>query len=116
MIVEISKEEAQELMEKAAKFLAERKMGSVSLMVIESLRPLHFIGSQLLYMLAPFAELIFNPTEYQKLACALENNENISYLLNQIDKYDAEFHIKFKDEKRKIKELKKKKKELKKKI
>lgn len=113
MIVEISKEEAQELMDKVAKFFTERRLGSASLMVIESLRPLHFIGSQLLYMIAPFAELIFNPTEYQKFACTLENDENITYLLNQIDKYDAEFHLKLKEEKRKIKELKKKKKALK---
>lgn len=116
MIVEISKEEAQELMDKAAKFVAERRMGSASIMFIESVRPLHFIASQFLYMIAPFAELIFNPIEYQKFACSLENDENISYLLNQIDKYDAEFHIKLKEEKRKIKELKRKKKALKKKI
>ena len=112
MIVEISKEEAQELLDKAARFIAERRMGSPAIMFIESVRPLHFLASQFLYMIAPFAELMFNPTEYQKFACTLENEENVAYLLDQIDKYDAEFHKKWKEEKRKIKELRKKKKAL----
>jgi len=113
MIVEISKEESQELMDRVAKFLAERRLGSASMMFIESLRPLHFIGSQLLYMLSPFAELIFKPNEYQKFACALENEKNVAYLLDRIDNYDVEFHKKWKAEKRKLKELKKKKRALK---
>ncbi|MBC8527681.1 MAG: hypothetical protein ISS28_00765 [Candidatus Cloacimonetes bacterium] len=114
MIVEISKEEAQELMDKAARFIAERRMGSPALMFIESVRPLHFIASQFLYMIAPFAELIFNPQEYQKFACAIEKDENIKFLLEKLDEYDSEFHQKWKEEKRKIKELKNKKKALKK--
>jgi len=113
MIVEISKEEAQEIMDKIAKFLARRRLGSASIMFIESLRPLHFIGSQLLYMLSPFAELIFEPNEYQKLACALKDEKNVAYILDQIDNYDIEFHKKWKEKKRKLKILKKKKRALK---
>lgn len=113
MIVEVSREEAQELLDRVAKFIAERRMGSAAIMFIESLRPLHFIGSQLLYMLSPFAEIIFKPAEYQKFACTLEDEENIRYLLDQIDKYDAEFHKKWQEDKKKQKELKRKKKALK---
>jgi hypothetical protein len=114
MIVEVSKEESQELLDKAARFLAERRMGSPAIMFIESVRPLHFLASQFLYAIAPFAELIFSATEYQKFACSLEKEENVAYLLEQIDRYDIEFHEKLKEEKKKIKELKKKKKALKK--
>lgn len=112
MIVEVSKEEAHELLDRVARFIAERRMGSAAIMFIESLRPLHFIGSQLLYMISPFAEIIFKAEEYQKFACALEDEENIRYLLDQIDKYDAEFHKLWREEKKREKELKKKKKVL----
>ncbi|HEX37662.1 MAG TPA: hypothetical protein ENG70_02225 [Candidatus Cloacimonetes bacterium] len=116
VIVEISKEDAYELMDRTAKFIVERRMGSAALLFIESLRPLNFIASQILYLVAPFAEIIFKPKEYQKFACALENDENIKYLMDKIDELDAEYHKKIKAEKKKAKELKLKKKELKKKL
>ena len=114
MILEISKKEAHKLMDKAAKFVLERKMGSASIMFVESVMPLNFLASQFLYFIAPFAELIFKADEYQKLACAIEDKENIKYLIKKMDEYDAEFHKKLKEEKRKRKEIKMKKKALKK--
>ncbi len=116
VIVEVSKDDAHELMDRTAKFIAERRMGSAAILLIESLKPLNFIASQVLYMIAPFAELIFKHKEYQKFACSLEDDENVKYLLNKIDEKDAEFHKKLKAEKKKAKELKKKKKELKNKV
>lgn len=116
VIVEISKDDAHELMDRTAKFIAERRMGSAAILLIESLKPLNFIASQILYMIAPFAELIFKPEEYQKFACSLENRDNVKYLINKIDEVDADFHRKLKAEKKKAKELKKKKKLLKNKV
>lgn len=92
MIVEISQERAQEIVEKVAYFIASRRMASAAIMTIESLRPLHNIGSQVLYFLAPFAELIFNPKEYQEFAALLEKDENIKLLLQRIDELDVEIH------------------------
>ncbi|MBN2017220.1 MAG: hypothetical protein JW794_03680 [Candidatus Cloacimonetes bacterium] len=116
LIVEVSKDDAHELMDRTAKFIVERRMGSAAILLIESLRPLNFIASQILYMIAPFAEIIFKPDEYQKFACSLEDTENVKYLINKIDEKDAEFHKKLKADKKKARELKKKKKELKKKV
>ena len=116
VIVEVSKEDAHELMDRTAKFIAERRMGSAAILLIESFKPLNFIASQILYMIAPFAELIFKPKEYQKFACSLEDSDNVKYLINKIDEMDADFHKKLKADKKKAKELKKKKKELKNKL
>jgi len=116
VIVEISKDDAHELMDRTAKFIAERRMGSAAILLIESLKPLNFIASQILYMIAPFAELIFKPEEYQKFACSLENRDNVKYLINKIDEVDADFHRKWKADKKKAKDLKKKKKLLKNKV
>ena len=104
MIVEISKERAAELAEKIARFIVERKMASAAILTIESLKPLNYIGSQFLYAIAPFAEVIFNPKEYQEFAAMLEREENINLLLRRIDELDYEFH----NEERKRKRLLKK--------
>ncbi|MEA2103875.1 MAG: hypothetical protein U9P79_04435 [Candidatus Cloacimonadota bacterium] len=115
-IIEVSKEDARELMDKVAKFIVERKMASPAMMLIESLHPLNFIASQFMYMISPFAELIFKPDEFQKFASALENRDNVKYLVDKIDEMDAEFYRELKEEKKKNKAKKKRMKELKKKM
>ncbi|MFC1887476.1 hypothetical protein ACFLYK_01560 [Candidatus Cloacimonadota bacterium] len=92
MIVEISDERAYEIVEKVAHFIAIRRMASAAIMTIESLRPLHNVGSQIMYFLAPFAEIIFNPKEYQEFAALLEKDEYIKLLLKRIDELDVEIH------------------------
>ncbi len=114
-ITEVSEEDAHKIMEKVADFIAKRRMGTPALVFIESVRPLNFIASQLLYFLAPFAELIFNSTEYQQFAALLEDKKNVEYLLDKIDEYDVKYRKKWKKEKKELKQKKKRKKELKKK-
>ena len=90
MILEISEERAVELIEKLSKFIAERRMAAPAIMTIESLRPLARIGSQLMHFLAPFAEIIFNPKEYQEFAALLENEEYVRLLIKRIDEIDVD--------------------------
>jgi hypothetical protein len=92
MVVEINRERALEIIDKIAKFIVIRKMAAPAIMLIESLRPLNFIGSQLLYFFAPFAEIIFNPKEYQEFAALLENREYVKILIDRIDEIDHEMY------------------------
>lgn len=92
MIVEISHERSVELIEKISNFIVKRKMAAPAIMTIESLRPLARIGSQLLYFIAPFAEIIFNPKEYQEFAILLEKEENVKLLLTRIDELDVDMY------------------------
>ncbi|HHE38550.1 MAG TPA: hypothetical protein ENL20_08265 [Candidatus Cloacimonetes bacterium] len=92
MIVEISEERAIEMVEKISQFIVKKRMAAPALMTIESLRPLNFIGSQLLYFLAPFAEVIFNAKEYQEFAALLEKDEYIKLMLKRIDEIDEEMY------------------------
>ncbi|MCF7794713.1 MAG: hypothetical protein K9N09_12335 [Candidatus Cloacimonetes bacterium] len=92
MIVEIDQERAVELIEKISLFIVKKRMAAPAIMTIESLRPLSRLGSQVLYFLAPFAELIFNPKEYQEFAALLENQENVNLLINRIDELDVEVY------------------------
>jgi hypothetical protein len=102
MIVEIKPERAIEKVEKIAKFIVERKMAAPALMTIESLRPLNYIGSQLLYFLAPFAEIIFDETEYEEFAALLEHDEYIKLLLRRIEELDDEMYSHVREERKKL--------------
>ncbi len=100
MIVEISKEREIELIEKVAKFIVERKLAPAALMTIESLRPLNFLGSQIMIFVAPFAQILFKAKEYQEFAVLIEKDENINHLLNRIDELDEEIHREERNKKR----------------
>lgn len=104
MILEISEERAVELIEKLSNFIAQKRMAAPAIMTIESLRPLARIGSQLMHFLAPFAEIIFNPKEYQEFAVLLENEEYVRLLIKRIDEIDVDM---FREE-RKSKRLRRK--------
>ncbi len=92
MILEISEERAVELIEKISQFIVKKRMAAPAIMTIESMRPLARIGSQLMHFLAPFAEIIFNPKEYQEFAVLLENEEYIRLLIKRIDEIDVEMY------------------------
>jgi len=92
MIVEIDREKAIEKIERIARYIAERRMAAPALMTIESLKPLNFIGNQLLVFLTPFAELIFDSKEYQEFAVLIEKDEYIDLLLKRIDELDEELN------------------------
>lgn len=92
MIVEVSKERAVELIEKVSLFIVKKRMAAPAIMTIESLRPLSRLGSQLMYFIAPFAELIFNPREYQEFAALLEDQDNVKLLIDRIDELDVEMY------------------------
>ena len=104
MILEISEERAIELIDKISKFIAQKKMAAPAIMTIESLRPLARIGSQLMHFVAPFAEIIFNPKEYQEFAVLLENEEYVRLLIKRIDEIDVDMYR----EERKDRKLKRK--------
>lgn len=93
MIVEISDERALELADRLGKFIAQKKMSAPALVFIESVRPLNFISSQLLYFVGPFAELIFDRKAYQEFAAMLDKRENIDLLVDAIERWDEDIWL-----------------------
>ena len=92
MIIEVSKERTRELLEKAAEFFASRRMGAPAILFIESLRPLHFLGSQVMYFLSPFVNVIFQGQEFEEFAAIIHEEENVKYLLDRIDELDLQYN------------------------
>lgn len=100
----ISDEEAYEMIEKMARFIASRNLAPAGILLIESLHPLHSIGSQALFFIMPFAEIIFDSHKYQRFALMIQKEEYIKALVKRIDELDEEIN----DERRKEARLKRK--------
>lgn len=90
--VKLDENEASEMIEKVARFIAERHLAPAGILFIESVRPLHGIGSQLLYFILPFAEIIFDSQKYQRFALMLEKEDYLKRLVNRIDELDEEIN------------------------
>ena len=88
--VTITEQEAHQMIERVARYVAERGMASAGILVTESLRPLHGIGSQFMYFVLPFAEIIFDSKKYQQFALLLEKEEYIKELIDRMDELDEE--------------------------
>lgn len=99
---EISDEEAHDMIEKMARFIASRNLAPAGILLIESLHPLHSIGSQALYFIMPFAEIIFDSHKYQRFALMIKEEKYIKALVRRIDELDEELN----DERRKEAKLK----------
>ena len=75
----------REVATRLAQFVARRQLLTPALMLLESGRPLNFIGSQVLAFLAPFATLVFSPEEYEVLVRLLERRLGIDLLIEALD-------------------------------
>lgn len=75
----------REVAARLAQFVARRQLLTPALMLLESGRPLNFIGSQVLAFLAPFATLVFSPQEYEVLIRLLERRQGIEVLIEALD-------------------------------
>lgn len=90
--VTITEEEAQIMIDKVARFVAERGMASAGILMVESLRPLHGIGSQFMYFILPFAEVLFDSKKYQQFALLLEKEEYVRQLVTRMDELDEDIN------------------------
>lgn len=77
--------EYDEFLDKLANSICDRGFGNVAVFLLESVRPLNFIGSQVLYALGPIASLVVEPSKWEKMAEALEDRETIGRLISRIE-------------------------------
>ena len=71
----------RELAQRLARVVVRRGLTVPALMMLESGRPLSFIGSQALAFLGPFATTVFPADDYQRLVSLLEKREGVDLLV-----------------------------------
>ena len=83
---DISEEEKDKFFEKLADDIVVRRLGIPAIMFLESVKPLSFVGSQIMIMLNPFVQAIFSTKNYWMLSVLLEKRENVECLIKQIER------------------------------
>ena len=68
------------LLEKVTRAIIRREMAIPALLFLESLGPLHFIGSQVVHGLKPFLDLVCDSAELARLAVVLERRDSLERL------------------------------------
>ncbi|MBN2829096.1 MAG: hypothetical protein JXR56_02115 [Candidatus Cloacimonetes bacterium] len=99
-VVDIPRERALVLIDKAAKFFVERHLTAAAIMTIESLKPLHGITSSAMYAVLPFAEVFVDSKAYQEFAVVIQNREYINLLVKRIEEIDDELYWEEREKKR----------------
>lgn len=95
----LTSERRDELLEKIAHAVVERNLTAPAIFFLESVKPLSFVGSQVMVFFDPLVRSIFNFKNYNDVRLVLEERENIELLLQAIERYDAEWLRKRKEEK-----------------
>ena len=80
--------EERALLEKAARLVVKRDMVAPTVLFLESVGPLGFLGSQLLHALTPLLDLVCSQAELEQMAHLLEKRESVSLLVAMIQKED----------------------------
>ncbi len=81
--------EEEAVLEKVAHKVVDRGMTVPAILALESVKPLNYIGSQLMVFFEPIVQSLFNFKDYDNFRSALEKRVSIEILLLKIEKYDA---------------------------
>ncbi len=85
----VSPERQKELIEKLAAKIVEMRLTAPAIFLLESSKPLSFLGSQALVFLQPVVQAVFPFKEYQEIAVMLEERENVERLIVAIERLEA---------------------------
>ncbi|MCK4671891.1 MAG: hypothetical protein KAT47_05045 [Candidatus Aegiribacteria sp.] len=82
-------EDYSELMEKIAKGIVQRQLTVPAIIFLESIKPLSFLGNQMLIFANPVISLVVQSGNYYKFIRMIENRENIEKLTIMIEEENA---------------------------
>jgi hypothetical protein len=93
-MMEVSDVRRDEILHKIAEKVVDMKLTPVAIVMLESSRPLSFVGSQLMVFFQPIYSSIFPATPYNEIATLLEDRANIERLIREIEKTEEERRVK----------------------
>ena len=74
-----------ELFERLAARVVKLRLTVPAVLFLESVRPLNFVGSQVMVFFAPMVHALFTARDYDRLQAALERRETIGYLVDLLE-------------------------------
>lgn len=90
LVEEITPARRDEILHKIALKVVEMKLTPMAIVLLESSKPLSFVGSQLMVFFQPIYSAIFPAQPYNEIATLLENRENIELLIREIERLEIE--------------------------
>jgi len=82
-------EEEMAVIEKVARKTVKRGMTVPAIMLLESVKPLNFIGSQVMVFFEPIVQTLFNLKDYDTFRTALEKRQTLEIMIQKIEEYDS---------------------------
>ena len=77
--------EDDELLERITSAVVRFRMTVPAIFLLESSKPLNFVGSQFLHFLSPIAHSVLDARELDRLAALLERRDTIEVLIRRIE-------------------------------
>ena len=81
--------EQQPVVDRLCEEVVRRHMAGPAIVMLETLRPLNFVGAQALHFLSPFVSALVDSNAHKHLAAFLEHRGSIDYLCDRIEELDA---------------------------
>jgi hypothetical protein len=85
---DISVERRDEVLNKIAQKIVDLRLTPVAVVMLESSKPLSFVGSQLMVFFQPIVTSLFPFRQYDEVAALLEERANVEVLIQKIEKLE----------------------------
>ena len=87
---DINQERKAEIFHKLAQKVVDLKLTTIAIVMLESGKPLSFVGSQLMVFFQPIFTSVFPFIQYDEFAALLEDRKNVEVLIQEIERLDEE--------------------------
>jgi len=78
------------MISRLADWTVRRGMTTPAILFLESVKPLSYVGSQVVVFFAPALEILFGPVSVSAFISLMEDRKNVELLLREIERRDAE--------------------------
>jgi hypothetical protein len=85
---DISVERREEILTKIAQKIVDMRLTPVAVVMLESSKPLSFVGSQMMVFFQPIVTSLFPFRQYDEVAALLEERANVEALIQKIEKLE----------------------------
>jgi hypothetical protein len=85
---DISVERRDEILTKIAQKIVDLRLTPVAVVMLESSKPLSFVGSQLMVFFQPIVTSLFPFRQYDEVSALLEERANVEALIQKIEKLE----------------------------
>ncbi len=77
--------EQEALLTQVAEEIVKRELTAPAILFLDSMKPLSFLGGQLMVFFSPFVHMVLDSRSYDLFAETIENRENVEFLINRIE-------------------------------